>query len=938
MKHLDPKASLYAIASYTILFILLLCASLGVSYAQKDSAHDNLPILRIGASASLPPYQFLKDGKPAGFDVEMIKAVAHTLGYRPVIRTETLTAAMGDLRKGRIDVIAGLSDTRERHSEYSLSLPICVVSYAAFVRQNSNMYKLPDLRGKTIVIPRVSPMTKSALQKWHTKSIVYVPADSDALVLLNSGRYDAAVIPKAAGMYYIENLKLNRLRPLQGVAQTRRRCFAVKKGNRALLLKINEALQELEGNEEYQRIYDPWFGLSNDTKPSEVVKWLKIVLGALVTLLLISTSFSYTLRRVVRQRTAELKHREYQYRLLSDHVQDMITRHAPDGRTTYVSPASRHILGYEPEEIVGLKPSKFIHSDDLSQVMTAVRSLCTKPSNITTSCRLRRKDGTYIWVETTNQSIGKGKTGGISEVFSISRDITERKRTEEALAAETERLMVTLRSIGDGVISTDVEGRVVVLNRVAEELTGWKQVEAFGHPLEDIFYIIHNKTRQKCVNPALTVLQTGNAVELMPSTSLIARDGTERIIADSAAPIRDPDSKTIGVVLVFRDVTAETRLQEELQRTAKLESLGILAGGIAHDFNNLLTAITGNVGMSQSAIMRGDNDRAFSCMTEAERAAIRARDLTQQLMTFARGGAPLKKVIDVTSVLHESISFALTGSRHACNQNIEKLSPILADAGQITQVLQNLLINADQSMPEASVIDVFAKNCVITENEGLPLHPGSYVSIGIQDHGVGIPRDIVDKVFDPFFTTKQRGNGLGLASVHSITKAHDGHITVTSSPGTGSLFTIYLPVSQEAEIDMAEKIPSISSSRPLRILVMDDEEILRRLITMMLEEKGHTVECTPAGDEAIEAYRSAIDDGRRFDLVILDLTIPGSKGGKEVVNALHEIDPTVRAIASSGYATDPIMSDYEAYGFIGCLAKPYRIKELHELIDRVTSN
>ena len=511
---------------------------------------------------------------------------------------------------------------------------------------------------------------------------------------------------------------------------------------------------------------------------------------------------------------------------------------------------------------------------------------------------------------------------------------TERKKAENSLAAEKERLIVTLRSIGDGVITTNAEGKIVLMNRAAEEMTGWTEEAATDKFLNEVLDIVDEESRKQCESPAEKVIKTGGIVGFTNHTILISRDGTEKNITDSGAPIYDKKNKIVGVIIVFQDVTERLRMGQELQKIEKLESLGILAGGIAHDFNNILTGIMGNISLAKRHI--DSASQFYNNLSEAEVASLQAKNLTQQLLTFAKGGAPIKKTASITTLIKDAAVFALRGSNVRCEFSLpEDLWPVQVDEGQINQVINNLIINADQSMPEGGTINITAENLTISGKENISLREGKYVNLFIKDEGIGIPEEYLPKIFDPYFTTKKRGSGLGLAISYSIVKNHGGHITVHSQPGAGTTFSLYLPASQERipKKDALEKNSIITGKG--RILLMDDDKIIREAVGEMLDSIGYESDCAKDGAEAIELYKQSKESNNLYAAIILDLTVPGGMGGKEAVQKLCKIDPDIKAIVSSGYSHDPIMANFRQYGFSGVIAKPYKMQELSKIIHNV---
>lgn len=526
--------------------------------------------------------------------------------------------------------------------------------------------------------------------------------------------------------------------------------------------------------------------------------------------------------------------------------------------------------------------------------------------------------------------------GDVVGIASLVLDVSARKEAEDALAAEKERLAVTLRSIGDGVIATDTEGRINLINKQAEELTGWTQHDSMGQPLAKVFSVIDQKTRITYRNPLSHVLSSGEIVDLPDRSVLVSREGGEKIIGASAAPIHDQESRIVGSVLVFRDITDEQTIIEERLRASKLDSLGILAGGIAHDFNNILTAVIGNLSFARMFAEPGD--KQYTRLEEGEKAALRAKDLATQLLTFSKGGTPVRQTASLPELIQDSSAFALRGSNVRCEFDMaEDLHPVEIDQGQFSQVIHNLVINAVQAMADGGVLKISAANESLDTESNIPLPYGNYARLILKDHGPGIAPEAIQHVFDPYFTTKEKGTGLGLATCYSIVKRHDGLITVDSSLGEGTEFHIYLPASDKKILAVTD-----DNDEPIegqgKILVMDDEEIIRELAVTSLEFLGYRVDAVEDGDSCISSYQQARDKKDPYNVVIMDLTIPGGMGGVEAIQKLREIDPNVTAIVSSGYSSGPVMANYEEHGFKGVVAKPYKVEDLAKALSNLLKN
>jgi PAS domain S-box-containing protein len=537
--------------------------------------------------------------------------------------------------------------------------------------------------------------------------------------------------------------------------------------------------------------------------------------------------------------------------------------------------------------------------------------------------------------QTVRWSVARMEDGDLdlARVLVVLVDITEIRGAEDALAAERERLRVTLRAMAECLLTTDTDGMVQFMNEAAERLTGWTAGAAIGRGVEQVCVLRHEKTRANITMPVASAISEHRVVDFPLHSTLLNRQGAQCVVDGRCAPMHDLNGRAIGAVVVFRDVTERARLEAELLRSSKLESVGILAGGIAHDFNNILTVVMGNVtlAMLDSGVMAV----AGRWLGEAERGVLRARDLTQQLLTFAKGGEPVRKTVQLPETVREVTEFALHGSKVRSEFQFDPdLWAADVDKGQIGQVVQNLVINAVQAMPEGGLVTISIHNEEVMPESARPLRVGKYLRLEIADTGMGIRAEHLQRIFDPYFTTKQSGSGLGLATVYSIVRRHQGHIDVESTLGQGTTFYLWLPAVLAAttvEADEPVEIASMSG----RVLFMDDEETICSVASVLLQRLGFTPVTVPDGATAVAAYEEALKNGEPFRFVIMDLTVPGGMGGKEAMEQLLKIDPHVRAIVSSGYSSDPVLSSYRSNGFRGVVPKPYKLTDLSRTIRAV---
>ena len=599
-----------------------------------------------------------------------------------------------------------------------------------------------------------------------------------------------------------------------------------------------------------------------------------------------------------------------------------------EGRITNVNKKQLEMGDYTKEEMVGQFLWNFaVEKEEARKTITAKLS-----GNMTPSKGLernyRRKDGSTFPV-LIDDFLVKDESGRIIGARSLIRDIADTKQAEEALRKSEERFCALFEQASIGIAEVETKtGRFIRINQKYGDITGYSIEEMMAmtyvqitHP-DDLH--IDQENLKKIAEGEISIYSM--------QKRYIRKNGEIVWVNLTASPIWENGNQSKNHITVAEDITERKRMEEELLRAQKLESVGMLAGGIAHDFNNILTIILGNVSLAK--MQAKPEDKIFDLLSGAETGSARAQMLTRQLLTFAKGGVPVKETASIKDILKESSLFVLRGSKSSCEFSIaEDLWPSEVDVGQISQVINNIVINANQAMPEGGILQVAADNLIIEGRHGLPVKTGRYIRISVIDQGVGIAEKHLSKIFDPYFTTKQEGSGLGLATSYSIIKNHDGYITVESQLSVGTTFYIYLPASDKA-VPEKEKVRLIKGHG--RILVMDDEASLRKIVGRMLGELGYESEFAKDGAEAIRMVKEAKESGKPYDAVILDLTIPGGMGGKEAINKLLEIDPELKAIVSSGYSDDPVLANFQDYGFKGMMPKPFESlslgKVLHEVL------
>ncbi|HPJ36941.1 MAG TPA: PAS domain S-box protein [Spirochaetota bacterium] len=622
----------------------------------------------------------------------------------------------------------------------------------------------------------------------------------------------------------------------------------------------------------------------------------------------------------------QLRSSEKKYRDLVENMQEGVWAIDSSEITTFVNPRMAEMLGYEVDELIGKSYYDCIDSNGSREA----RAMIQKRKDGTREQHkfiYKKKDGSRLHVSVASSPIIN--KSGYAGTLNCVQDFTDQKKLEDDLRESEKKYRSLIETSPDGVYLIDLEGTILFCNHQAAVM---HEYESSDELLEKNIHEIIEPVSGNAAEMLIQGIREKN--EQRTEELTLKKKGGRHFLADvHASLISDHSGLPQSILLVSRDITESRRMEQQLQRTQKLESIGVLAGGIAHDFNNILMVIAGNISIAKTEL--NENERLFNILTGAENATMRARDLTQQLLVFSRGGSPVKKIASVVDILRDSVEFALRGSKVLYELKIQDgLWPAVIDEGQITQVINNLVINAYQAMPDGGVITVSAENIDLDEKSVIPVRPGRYLQISVKDQGTGIMKEHYSSIFDPYFTTKKDGSGLGLAIVYSVVRSHRGYVDLDSVEGTGTTFYVYLPASDEP-IEKTQEKNNIPLGGRGRILVMDDVEEILMTVRLMLEYLGYSVECVSDGAEAISMYVGALDSSQPFDLVIMDLTVPGKMGGLEAIQKLREIDPEVRAIVSSGYSNDPVLSDFNRYGFSGVVKKPFRVEDLGAAVKKI---
>lgn len=772
---------------------------------------------------------------------------------------------------------------------------------------------------------------------------------------------------RVASMYFDEPMKLDSfivkyISEAKALAVTPDESLNLSNNHLSFILSSNNHL--LRGLNELLHLYQiesEW-----NTKRLKSIETV-ILIAYLSVLVFMGILVFYPMTKRIKQEMNKLKEAEAYTRAIVETAADSVITADEKGRIESFNRAAEQLFGYLSQDVAD-KNIKSLISEINSKANGAGINNLRSGEMIG-----RRKDGSNF---PADLSVSYTKLNDRRIYICIVRDITERKRAEEALLNAHDTLELRVKERTSELSKTNALLKQEIAERKhAEEalregerrfrtmadtapvmiwMTGNDKLNSYfnkgwlefrGRTLgEEVgngwLDGVHPDDRQSFVEMRSTSFNSRR--EFKAEYRLKQSDGNYRWVLDHGTPRFLEDRSFAGYIGSVIDITDRKRAEEEMYRAQKIESLGSLAGGIAHDFNNILTAIMSNASLARKYVSSGD--AVFKRLLEIEKASLRAKNLTQRFLTFARGGDPIKNTVSIAELLKDSVGMTVRDSSYQCKISIpKKLWPVDIDEGQMSQVLSNLLSNSMQSMMGGGEITVKAENVKVKLDNMPNAEDQKFVKVSINDGGVGIPKENLQKIFDPYFTTKKESNGLGLATSYSIIKKHDGLITVDSEMGKGSTFYVYLPASANAVemVDERDQFDGAEHGKAAehcgRILLMDDEEMIREVAGKVLNFIGYEVEFAEDGAKAVDLYQKTFRSGDTYDVVILDLTVPGGMGGEEAIKRLLRIDPHVKAIVSSGYSDNPVMSTYEKYGFMGVIEKPYNVKELRDVLNSVMS-
>lgn len=920
---------------FTFVFLIILSFFQARIYSgQKNTAgneqsdyyhyHTEKRSLTVGIVKDQMPFSSIdKNSEPIGHDIDIMKILAKRMNIDLNYKVSDSDKILYMLKEGEIDLALTIINNQKNRELCDFTIPVWFDSYTVFNNKNYKMNSISDLYDSKIgVLENDYAIEKFIIPMGLYDQIRTYESNHDMFLSLENNECDSILCPYNIGLYIVSSNSYKNIKCKKLVLFSFIYSFGLRKNNPDILGEFNYYLDEMKAEKLLYRINHQW-GLENIKDKPYRKFFIALIIGAgIITAL---GMWVMTLRKNIKSQISELSYNEQRFRNIVKNFPDgILFLMSPNGIINYIDGQALALFGIDKGSI----SDKHIKEVFPADVYEKSRRHLDKAFNGDKSCCEVSWQEKFFEVTVVPL---KDNMGNIDLIMGVVKDNTESQVFQNKLKMEQERLAITLGSIGDGVITTDTSGIILNMNQVAELITGINEKDAEGKHIKTVYRPFDEDRKSNVKSSIEIVLETGNPFKSVSPRILISPDNNARIITECGSPILDKEGKVIGAVLVFSDITENHAIMDIRQKADKLDSIGLLAGGIAHDFNNLLGGIYGYIDL---ALHTSKEPRIQKYLLSAMNTMDRATNLTQELLTFAKGGNPICKLLDISQFILDISNYVLSNKNISSSYDISPdLTFCYYDKNQIRQVLTNVLQNAIHAIKENGEIFISASNISFDINQHIYLPKGNYVKIIIADNGQGIPQSELSKVFDPFFSTKEMGMGLGLSICYSIIKKHGGFIDINSKEGEGTNVNIFLRAVECAP--EKKEIPIIKvHKKTKKILLMDDEEYIRIISSTMIENMGHTCITARNGQEAIKEFFNASKENDPFDLVILDLTIPEGMGGKETMIEIRKLDGEIPVIVSSGYAGNEILADPVKYGFSDSICKPFRTSDLEEIILR----
>ena len=984
--------------TYIFLIFFYTATIFSLSSEVAMSTDSTRPEYLFLGNETLPPMSYTKDDKRIGIVVDLANAIKKRMSHAVRIDYMNWSKAQQMVLEGEADALLQINTSEEREKIYDFSGPLLESEFSIFIPSGmEDIYDVNSLKGLQVGVEEMG-LPIQILKQHPLIHIVVIPDIISGFHLLADRKIDAVVVDRWVGSFVVAENNLRGIRitgePIEKSSST----IAVRKGNSILLDSINRALDEIRKDGTYAQILAKW-------EPQEIIfqtkyQYLrqKIILTAILCVLLIVTIAGiFLIIEVKKRRQSERKLFKYHHHLEdlvkektleleeSNHLlQDEITEHKlaksklklsrdelseaqtiskigswrlvfENGEESWSgSNELKKIFGYPEDKQLTMSSSlERMHPDDRQPSRMAFEEALNGTGASFWEHRIV-VDGIIKWirVQILNKRDINGKT---YEMLGTCQDISDRKKAEDAIQISEERLDLAINGARIGLWDWNVQTSAVVFNERWAKIVGYTLKELSPISINTWIDLCHPDDLEKS-DKLMEEHFAGKTDYYICEVRMRHKEGHWVWVIDMGKVFEwSKDGKPLRAAGTHIDITERMRaeeerekMQKEILKARKLESIGTLAGGIAHDFNNLLYVVMGNISLAQDDLKHEIGKSAN--LREAEKACIKAKELTARLITFSKGGDPVKKNNSIDDLLKKTVAAALSGSKIKPEMSIsDDIRQVNIDEGQIKQAVRNIVVNAKEAMDDKGQLKVSCENVYIAEEGYLTLSQGEYIKISFTDQGCGISKENLEKIFDPYFSTKamgvDKGQGLGLTVSYSIVQKHGGLISVESEPQTGTTFSVYLPafLIKETELQKSEEKPAVQEpvKNPAKgtgkILLMDDEKAIRKFLDKVINKLGYDVETCIEGKEVVEIYTKAMESKQPFDVAILDLTNKIGMGGQETMKRLLEIDSDAKGIIITGYSDDPVVADFRAYGFSGFIIKPATRGELSKVIKEVIS-